>query len=345
MISNESASETQSVSGEDDIHIELGEVIDTNQLPGIPEIFKDVMGRPISQDRISYLRENFYRNFSDEEIMLIEKTIIFQFEKFGKIARWVHDRENLKPFIEEFGANQSSNLAERIQAIIRMSEDQTTSTAFASMEMVEYYLKILENDSLKEELLEKAKTKGVVRFADVGCGGQAADIQLLLDPDLINEKIIGVGISAFDYGENIRAAFPEIRERLLFGQLNVYTDKIEMQSDLVFSVRTLAYTGVIDAVRFLKALHDMASEDGIIWLTDVVENSFDFTNSEFDNLADYLLSLKNKFPSLKFTNVRGDYVIYWNKKEGFPFEEFVAKEIKFNDSNLPYLVRYEMSAK
>ncbi len=345
MISNETSSNQSQTTDKDELKIEIGDVIDTNQLPGVPEIFKDVMSRPIPQDRVLFLRENFYKNFSEEEILLIERTIIFQFEKFGKIARWVYDRENKKPFIEEFGVNVNSSSTEKFQAINRMSQNQKISTAFANIEMVEDYLRISGNIPLREVLLKIANSKGEVGFIDVGCGGQAVDIQLLLDPNLIGEKVIGTGISAFDYGENIRSGFPELAGRIFFNQINVYTDKLETKGDLVFSVRTLAYTGVIDAIRFLRALHDMATDDGIIWLTDVGENSFDFRNSKFDNLADFLLSLKSKFPSLKFSNEKGDYVIHWDKSEGFPFEGFVAKEIKYSDSNLPYLVRYEVPSR
>jgi hypothetical protein len=340
MISNETSAVAKTQAEKDEPDIELDEVVDTNKLPGVPEIFEEVMSRTIPKERINFLRENFYQDFSDEEILLIERTMIFHFEKFGRIARWVQDRKNQKPFIEEFGASVDSALADRLQAINEMSADGSTSTAFANLDMVEYYLKIYPDDSLKNELLKKAANKDEVRFTDVGCGGQAADIQLLLDQDLIDKKVVGTGISAFDYGENLRAAFPEIIGKIFFNQLNIYVEGLETQSDLVFSVRTLSYTGVIDAVRFLKALHDMATDDGIILSNDVMGESFDFKDSEFDSLEDYLLSLKGKFPSLKFSNERGDYVISWNKSEGFPFEGFVAKKIKYNDSDSPYFIRY-----
>lgn len=324
--------------------VELGKVIDTNQLPGIPKLFKEVMDKPIPDQRISYLRDNFYPFFSKNEITLIEKMAIFYFKKFGKIADWTHRRDNPKPTIEEYGIHEGSSLQDRLLVVDKLSQNSDTSLAFASLEMVSNYLRLEGHSSLKDELLKQVTDKTKIRVTDVGCGGQAADIQLLLDPSLVDKQISVTGVSAFDYGENIRNAFPEISERISFEQINVYTETLENQSEVVFSVRTLPYTGMIDSIRFLRALHDMATNDGVIWMEGVTRGSFDFSETDFDNLSDFFNSLKNRFPSLKFSTEKSDYIIHWDKSGGFPFQDFVAKEIIYNDSGLPYMIRYKIKS-
>lgn len=342
---NETSADPAHEDGQEPLKFEIGEVVDLNQLPGVPEIFEEVMGRPVPQERVQFLRDNFYPGFSDEEIILIESTLTFHFEKFGKIARWAYKRDNPKPRVEEYGVAEDAALNERLGVIDELSRDHETSTAFASLEMVEKYLTLPGLGSLKEKIIEKLAEKERLRFTDVGCGGQAADIQLLCDDDLIGQNIEAVGISAFDYGENLRPAFPELEGKIGFEKTNVYTGEFETKSDVVFSVRTLPDTGVVDAVRFLKSLHDMATDDGLIWMEGVIENSFDFSDTEFKNLEEFLESIQEEFPSLRFRKKTGDYVIYWEKADGFPFDGFFAQEAVYDQgTKLAYLVRYKIDS-
>lgn len=322
------------------LEINIGEIVDLNQLPGIPELRIEVMSRYIPRDRVVYLRENFYPNFSYEGILQIERTLIFHFEKFGRIACWVQKGSNPKPQIEEFGVGTLSPLNSRLEVIKLLSDNSQTSTAFASLEMVEHYLQLPNFHRLIEEIELILSRNGGAKFVDVGCGGQAADIQLLFHPKLA-QNVRARGITAFDYGERLRPAFPEISGNIECKTENIYTFNDGEQFDLVFSVRTLPYTGLIDAVRFLKALHDMASDDGAVWVDGVIENSFDFSDTEFSSLKDYLNTLLSNHPSLRYSNDRGDFVIFWKKSDGFPFERFIAKKLCINqETNLPYNIVY-----
>ncbi|MEA2056512.1 MAG: hypothetical protein U9O78_02220 [Patescibacteria group bacterium] len=322
--------------------IQIGaEIQDLHQMPGVPEIRSKIEAQEISPERIGQLKTEFYPNFSDKEIVRIEKAAHYFFQMYSLLARWTGLTKMEQIKLSDFNVPTNSSLTERLKIFSLIEEIGVYQTAFASLNKVEFYLDV-GDDATLTSMLDGLDNDTTPRLVDVGCGGQAADLQIAYHQLKKGKKAYVLGISAYDYGLNIRAAFSEFIGDVTFEQKNIYTDQIEGEADIAFSVRALPFTGMQDAVRFCSKLHDLAKEDGMIWLDGVTQNHFTFVDSDFKNLDDFLTYLqKTTMPSLRFRKKGINHTLRWKKEEGFPFADFVGKKIEYDEEHdIPYMVVY-----
>lgn len=324
---------------EDDLDLQFGPVVDENLTPGMPELWSSIESQPVPPDAIQQLRQSYYPNFDDDQIALIEHTIRFSFEKFLSYTRWAFSDQVRQPTIDNFGCDSSASFADRLTAIATHRVG-TANTAFATLDDVEGYLQIPGQPGLVDRI-DVASASGPTTVVDIGCGGQTVDILLLADPRLVDRDIRIVGTGVFDYGQQLRPAFPEVNGRLEFVSDNILSTQIPPQSaDFVFSTRTVPYTGVIDPVRFCDNASSICRSGGTILIGEIEESSFSFSGTEYSNLAGFLEAQRQRMPSLVFHQEGSRYSVSWTKDDGSPFEGLVAKDMLYNDQQQPYSIRY-----
>lgn len=322
------------------LKIELGEVVEEEELPGMRELRDSVFQSPISNEKIDELRKNYYPNFSDDEIILIEHTIVYSFLKFQLYAKWTFEAKSHKPQFPDFGLGEVSTLEQRLEVFRKLHADGKTGSAFASLEDADNFLEIPGNIGLVETIAECVESRGSCSVADIGCGGQSVDFQIVTDQKLAGKNVQVVGVGAYDYGQNLRNGLPELKDKVHFVSMNAFYLDLPNPVDIVFSVRTLPYTGVVDAVRFCDSAMAICKQDGLVWIADIDEICFDFSGTEYANLEEYLESLTEKMPSLKFSKHDYTYAVSWKKSDGSPFSGLIAKSVMLNQQELPYLIRY-----
>ncbi len=327
---------------QDDFDIQINTAYDENELPGMPELWESVSQRPISPDRLQALRQKYYPNFDDDQIALIEHTVDFSFEKFLLYTRWTFAGQNNQPTITDFGSNPESSLEDRLAAIARPRLNQSNA-AFAALDEAENYLEIPSEPGLVDRIAT-ASTPGDTPFVvvDIGCGGQTVDILLLADPRLSGRNIQAVGTGVFDYGRQLRSAFPEFGDRLTFVSDNALSSQLPQSADFVFSTRTVPYTGVVDPVRFCDNADVICGPGGTIWINSIEESSFIFSGTEYADLSAFLDAQRERMPSLRYQRNGDSYSICWSKDEGLPLGGLVAVDMLYNDQQQPYSIRYSI---
>lgn len=311
-----------------------------------PGLFQQIKEETASLD-VNSLRSFYGPEISDEEIRNIQAMMKYSFEEFRQSEGWAG--ADSFPQIGQI----EQPLEDRLKNLSSLGETwAVTNTAFANLVGVNTELqghetagiRIMDTD-LIDEIKKQLTQHDICTIWDIGCGGQAADILLLGHPQLRNRNLAVTGVGAKDYGKNIRPAFPEYKDRLTYLEEPIYSGHFpEGVADVVFSGRTLPYTGVVDIKRFTQQLHEIAKKGGVVWCGSILPDLFNFEGTEFKNLFEYLDYLKNEkgMKSLKYSSQSGASVL-WNTAEGFPFENFLGFKVNYDKSNHPGSIMYKLS--
>lgn len=334
---------TQAEVVEEPLEITILETENLDNLPEMLKLWEEISHTPIDFPLTRKLRQLYYSNFSDEEIILIEHTMDYDFKKFQLYASWARFSDTKQPCLEDYGLDSQYPLSERLEVIKAVNAATELNAAFATLDQVENFLMIPDQPSIVESVARLIAKNGSCSVVDIGCGGQAADIQLLTHNLFLEKKLNILGVGAYDYGEKLRPGFPEILEKLEFTSQNIYRLNNSESADLVISVRTLPYTGVVDVARFFDSAMALCKPEGNIWIECIDEYCFDFTGSVFDNFQHYLESIKEEMPSLKYRYNGTTYSVFWKKSEGSPLTNLFAKTIVLNVRQRPHLIRYGVS--
>lgn len=264
---------------------EIGEVLSDDEFPGMAQLHDEIFQKPIAVDRITQLRNRYYPDASYEEIALIEHAMEYSFKKFQQYSRWTYSATNQQPGIADYNLDTTSSLSDRLQVINKINAIGSYGAAFATLKEVDSYLAIPGELAIADHIVKTAQSSNPYIVLDIGCGGQAADIQLITDARLANDDVRVVGVGAYDYGEELRKGFPELSNRISFESKNVFLDLLPQQADFVFSVRTIPYTGIIDAVRFCETASAACKPEGTVWISNIERQCFDFGGTEFKSMV------------------------------------------------------------
>lgn len=327
---------------DEDVEAEFGELINEDALPQMLDLWQEVSTSPVAPEQIADLKLKYYPNFTDEQVALIEQTLEYSFKKYQKLAKWIGQLNETYLSLTDFGVERTASLESRLAVVQMLADQAPTNTAFASLTDVEKFLALEGEPSLSELLSQLAAQDGAT-VVDVGCGGQAADIQLLASEGIQGSDLHITGIGAFDYAQALRPDFPEFAKQLSFKSENVYYLDEPPTADLVFSVRTLPYTGVVDVARFCDAAMTACKPEGQVWISGIEDTCFDFSSSKYKNLGEYLHELTEQMPSLRFEKKSSSYTVLWNKKDGSPFAKLQAIRLRMSDNNRPYQVVYSLA--
>lgn len=294
---------------------------------------------------VAPLREFYGDSISDDAIRGIQTMIEYSFLEFNQSESW--SGKNAQPTLSDI---KPSDPIDKKLASIQGLEEGETNTAFAGLNGVNIELQghpttaiRLTGTSIEDEVAKKLEQNRSCNVWDVGCGGQAADIMLLGIERFRNDSGLQVtGVGARDYGHNIRPLFPEFADRLAYIEENIFSGSFPTNvADVVFSARTLPYSGVVDIKRFTKRLHTLAKEGGTVWCGSVVAELFDFRGSKFKNIYEYMDYLRNEkgFHSLRYST-QGGLSLLWDTAEGFPFKDFIGTRINYDESGRPGSIVY-----
>jgi len=326
-------------SSEEELDFQILKSVDENQLPGMPELWDSIIKQPVPLDRIQSLRQKYYPVFDDQQIALIQHSIDYSFEKFLLHTRWDFADQNNQPSITDFGSNPQDSLVDRLTAIAKPRPNQSNA-AFATLAEIVQYVEIPGEPGLVDQIVAATASDAPLVFVDIGCGGQTVDILLLADPRLSDKNIQVIGTGVFDYGQQLRSAFPEFKDRLAFVSDNALSTQLSPTADFVFSARTVPYTGVVDPVRFCDQAASICKPGGTIWINDIKAGSFNFSRTEYADLSAFLEAKKETMPSLRY-HCRDDiYFLRWSKNEGLPLSGLVALDMLSNQDPQPYSIQY-----
>ncbi len=226
------------------------------------------------------LRQYYGPEMTDSDIRTIETMMRYKFRNFQQSELWAGSITQ-----PSLPVKPNAPLETRLEKLKNFEKGEENA-AFAGLDFVETNLQgdmngIHIDQSLKMIVREKLKQQGGCVVWDIGCGGQAADINLLAEFEGENGLRVH-GIGARDYGANVRKQFPEFEDQLTYSDRNIYTDSFgEESADVVFSNRTFSYTGVMDIKRFTHQMYKLAKKGGIVWCSGIHYNLIDFSKSLF----------------------------------------------------------------
>lgn len=330
--------------------------LSVDEIPEITALKEQAFAEPLSAERRKIIN-SYYPHLDPSLTELIERTMKYGFRKFQMAEEWAQtyarnartgetilEQASRQPRIATDATTDASPLEERLKALHQLGINPLTNAAFGPLADIERFLSIDGDASLEEQIKQKSNEQPCEVF-EIGCGGQSASIELLAKPDFLDNRNIHItGVGAFDYGKNVRAAFPEFAERLSYTEKDIFSDELPVEvADFVFSTRTIAYTEVRDFRRFCLGCHQIAKNSGEIIIGGIMEMNLNFKDSPFKNIGEYLVAMQKSMPSLKFQRRKEDntYVVHWKKSEGFPFDALQAKEVINNEkTNLPSIVIY-----
>jgi hypothetical protein len=313
-----------------------------------PDLYSQI-SQEVQDIDIAPLRTFYGPEISDEDVRKIETMMRYSFTVFQRSEKWAG--ADAYPSLPDCDVTQP--LEQRLEKVTALGDvSAATNTAFANLEGVNAELQGHETASIKitdtsllDEIRQKLQEENQCEIWDVGCGGQAADILILGQEQFKHSQNVKVtGVGARDYGRNIRPLFPEFADRLKYIEEPIYSGNFPSNvADLVFSGRTLPYTGVADVKRFALQLHNIAKHGGIVWCGSLEPTLFDFEGTQFKNLFDYLEHLKSEkgMTSIKYSNQSGSSIL-WNTAEGFPFEDFIGYQVNKDEKGYPGSIRYKL---
>lgn len=307
-----------------------------------PEDLKQLFTEP-NQGQLDLFKNQYYSRLNAAQIQAIEEAFAFNFSLSQQRPKWVLDNSDPQPSLQQFGIDTQAPLSTRLRVLSRLAGSTGRNPAFGGLDSLQRFLYIPGDQALTEIIAASSTTDQVYQVVDIGCGGQVADIELLCNSHFASKRIKVLGIGAFDYGVSLRDDFPELKEKLAFQSADVYSPPTIANANLVFSARTLSYTGLIDTVRFCHNAHCMAAADGVIRIGDIDGSVFNFDNSLYHNFTDFLSAVGKEQPSLKFNANGSKYVVQWRQSEGFPLKPFQAYHIEYDSlTSLPAVIYYTL---
>jgi hypothetical protein len=271
------------------------------------------------------------KNLSDAEVSLLLKNVRFRnvIDRSGG-ENWA-DKGAIEDAINNWDGDSNSGVEEKLLLIERIREGRgkvKNDTAYAGLE----YLRKRFTGGLDLDMILERKLPDGGELWNIGCGGQALEIELALSDEYPEVTFHGVGL--VDYSENVRKVLG-LDDRVQFHDDNFYGIEFPQdRADLVISDRTFPYAHPNNTVLFFNRMHELAKEDGGgILLSDIYGQSF--RSNRFQSLGEFLeyQSLRQDddgerlYPTLRWgynSDSDSSYWIYWERdmarhNQGNPF--------------------------